>query len=58
MKFTIFVWCQCCQKFVKANTGIDPFHDDRITEILRPHRKRWGLRRCPGSGTDADPLVR
>lgn len=54
----LFAWCAVCHKFRQADIGPDPLVEGRITEILRTHRGRWWhLRKCAGSGQDADPVA-
>lgn len=53
MRFQICAWCSHCKRSQRADIGPDPTSPERITEILRRHRR--GIWICPGSGTDANP---
>lgn len=53
--FELRAWCSQCKRYRKADIGPDPKVDGRQTEILRRHWR--GLRVCPGSHTDANPVA-
>lgn len=52
--FELRAWCSECKRYRKADIGPDPKIAGRKTEILRRHWR--GLRICPGSHTDANPV--